>query len=72
MSGFNVSIVAGKDKNSSSANVEGSVQHVITDAERYTFGLDNSQLKDAVEKSFGKRPKDVFRAAQPNSVGRPL
>ena len=60
LSGFNVSIVAGKDKQSSSANVEGSVQHVITDAERYTFGLDNSQLKDAVEKSFGKRPKDVF------------
>ena len=38
LSGFNVSIVAGKDKQLSSANVEGSVQHVITDAERYTFG----------------------------------
>ena len=60
MSGFNVSIVAGKDKNSSSANVEGSVQHIITDAERNTFGLNDSQLKDAVEKSFGKRPNDAY------------
>ena len=60
MSGFNVSIVAGKDKDSSSVKVEGSVQHIITDAERGTFRLNDAQLKDAVQKSFGKRPNDAY------------
>ena len=60
MSGFNISIVAGKDVHSSSLKVEGSVKHVITNAERKTFHLNDRQLKDAVHKSFGKRPNDAY------------
>ena len=37
MSGFNILIVAGKDKHSSSVKFEGSVKHIITNAERKTF-----------------------------------
>ena len=37
MSGFNISVVAGKDKHSSSVKVEGSVEHIITDVERGTL-----------------------------------
>ena len=60
MPGFNVSIIAGKDKASSSAHVQGSVQHVITDDERKTFGLSDSALKKACDTYFGKQPDDVF------------
>ena len=60
MSGFNISIVAGKDSSSSSVMVQGSVQHVITDEERSSFGLSDSQLKGAVDKYFGKQPNDAY------------
>ena len=60
MSGFNISIVAGKDKDSSSVKVEGRMQHIITNAERKTFRLKDSQLKGAVHKAFGKRPNDAY------------
>ena len=60
MAGFNISIVAGKDKGSSSVQVTGQVQHVITDEERNTFHLNDDQLKKAVEKYFGKRPNDAY------------
>ena len=60
MSGFDITIVAGKDKASSHVNVEGKVMHTITEEERSTFRLSDSQLKDAVNKSFGKRPNDAY------------
>lgn len=50
MSGFTISILAGKDKASSSVQVEGSVKHIITDEERATFGLSDLQLKQATAK----------------------
>lgn len=60
MSGLTVTLVAGKDKDSSSVKVEGSIQHVITDEERETFNVKDSKLKEAVEKYFGKKPNDAY------------
>lgn len=58
--GISISITAGADKARSSVKASGSVQHVITDKERGTFGLSDSALKDAVGKYFGKNPNDAF------------
>ena len=58
--GISVSIVAGQDGASSRVSATGSVQHVITDAERGTFKLSDAQLKSAVEAYFGKAPNDAY------------
>lgn len=58
--GIDVKIVAGPDQGSSSAEVSGSIQHIITPEERVTFGLSDTQLKNAVGKYFGKNPKDAY------------
>lgn len=58
--GISISIVAGHDESASSVNASGSVQHVITEAERTTFGLGDKQLKDAVKAYFGKSPNDAY------------
>jgi hypothetical protein len=55
-----VSIVAGSDQSSSSVTATGSVQHIITDQERTTFGLGDHQLKNAVGAYFGKNPNDAY------------
>ena len=60
MSGFFIEIRAGKDQQSSSVNVTGNVQHIITDTERATFQLKDSQLKEAVKTYFGKKPDDAY------------
>ena len=60
MSDFNITIVAGKDKQSSAVKVEGEMKHIITEVERGTFRLNDSRLKDAVDKSFGRRPNDAY------------
>lgn len=60
MAGITVSIVAGADEAHSSVNATGSVQHIITDKERTTFGVQDSALKNAVGKYFGKNPNDAF------------
>ena len=58
--GISISIVAGQDETASSVNATGTVQHVITDQERTTFGLGDKQLKDAVKAYFGKSPNDAY------------
>lgn len=58
--GIDVLITAGPDGKSSAVKATGSVQHVITDEERGTFKLGDSQLKDAVNAYFGKRPNDAY------------
>lgn len=58
--GLEVHIIAGKNKESSSVEVTGRVQHVITDKERGTFALNDRQLKQAVGKYFGAVPDDAF------------
>jgi hypothetical protein len=60
MAGITVSIVAGSDQAHSSVNATGSVQHIITDKERSTFGIQDGPLKNAVGKSFGKNPNDAY------------
>ena len=37
--------------------------HIITEAEKQTFQLNDIQLKNAVTKYFGKTPTDVFLKA---------
>ncbi|RKZ83119.1 MAG: follicular epithelium yolk protein subunit [Candidatus Parabeggiatoa sp. nov. 1] len=60
VAGITVSLVAGQDASSSSVTATGSVQHIITDAERTTFGIGDNQLKEAVKAYFGKRPNDAY------------
>lgn len=58
--GINVSIVAGQNKAASSVKASGSVQHVITPAERKAFNLSDNQLKNAIKAYFKKAPNDAF------------
>lgn len=58
--GIEVHIKAGLDEQSSSVSASGSVQHIITDTERSTFGIDDQGLKNAVGKYFGQAPDDAF------------
>lgn len=58
--GIEISVKAGSDAATSSVNASGSVQHIITDKERTTFGIQDGGLKDAVDKYFGKRPNDAY------------
>lgn len=58
--GIEISIKAGLDTATSSVAATGSVQHIITDNERGSFGLSDDQLKDAVAKYFGARPDDAY------------
>ena len=64
MSGFTISIVAGKDKASSSVRVDGSVEHLITDEEIQRFGLSDGALKEAVTKYHNlegdRSPKGIY------------
>ena len=55
-----IRVVAGENEAASSVEATGTEQHVITDTERTTFKLSDSQLKDAVEKYFGRRPTDAY------------
>lgn len=59
-SGITVSIEAGKDQESSTVIASGSTQHIITDKERDTFHIQDTELKNAVGKHFGKNPKDAY------------
>jgi hypothetical protein len=58
--GITVSINAGADASSSSVTATGSVQHVITDAERTAFKIQDSALKNAVKAYYGKSPNDAY------------
>ena len=60
MAGITISIVAGADAAHSSVNATGSVQHIITDNEIKSFGVQDAALKNAVGKYFGRNPNDAF------------
>jgi hypothetical protein len=60
MAGITVSIVAGTDAAHSSVNATGSVQHIITDKEVGSFGIQDGALKNAIGKYFGKNPNDAY------------
>ncbi len=55
-----INVRAGQDAANSSISVTGSVQHIITDTERKTFGITDGDLKNAVGKYFGRNPNDAF------------
>lgn len=58
--GIKISVTAATDANASKATATGSIQHIITDAERKTFNISDSSLKSAVGKYFGKNPNDAY------------
>lgn len=58
--GITISIKAGADAGTSIVSASGSVQHIITDKERKTFGIEDAALKDAVGMYFGKNPNDAY------------
>jgi hypothetical protein len=58
--GIDISIKAGLTKETSSVGVVGSVQHVITDTEVKTFGIQDKALKNAIGKDFGKNPNAAY------------
>lgn len=60
MSGFSIIVKAGPDAASSSVSASGSIQHIITDDERKSFGITDGPLKNAVGKYFGQNPDDAF------------
>lgn len=55
-----VKIEAGATQAESRVSATGSVEHIITDKERTTFGIQDAALKTAVEKYFGKKPNDAY------------
>jgi hypothetical protein len=60
MAGITVQIVAGLTASSSSVSASGSIQHVITDTEVNSFGVQDGNLKKGVGKYFGKDPNDAY------------
>jgi len=59
---FSVQINTAPAGNPSGATVtaSGTDQHIITDTERTTFNIQDSSLKNAVGKYFGKNPNDAY------------
>jgi len=58
--GIVIEIVASGNKDQSSARVSGSEIEVISSANQNKFNLEDSNLKSAVDKYFGKKPNDAF------------
>jgi hypothetical protein len=58
--GIDISIHAGLTAGTSNASASGSIQHVITDTEVGSFKISDGDLKNAVDKYFGKRPNDAY------------
>ena len=57
---ISVSIRAGSDRDSSYVQATGTEEHIITDTERTNFKITDGELKDLVNKYFGKRPNDAY------------
>ena len=53
-------IKAGLTSEASSVSASGTDQHVITDTEVNSFGVQDRPLKDAIGKYFGKAPNDAY------------
>jgi len=58
--GININITASGDKGACKAEASGSIQHIVTDQERKTFGINDGALKNAIGKYFGKNPNDAY------------
>lgn len=57
---IHISLVAGRDQASSSVSASGSIQHVITDEERTSFHVNSTELLNAIQTYFGKKPTDAY------------
>lgn len=60
MSGISISVVAGKDKSSSSIRASGELVKIMADSDRTLFGIDDDGLKKCLEKEMGRWPNDAF------------
>jgi hypothetical protein len=49
-----------QDPAKSTVRATGEESHLITDLERKTFGIQDEDLKKAVEVYFGKKPNDAY------------
>ena len=58
--GITVTITAARNQSRCNVNASGSVQYVITDADRNTFGIPDNALKQAIAKYWGKSPTDAY------------
>jgi hypothetical protein len=58
--GIDVSIKAGLTTDTSNVSASGSEEHVITDTEVNSFGIQDGDLKNAIGKYFGKNPNDAY------------
>jgi hypothetical protein len=58
--GITVQIKPAVDAKSTVVVAGGSEQHIVTDKERASFGLDDGALKNAIGKYFGKNPNDAY------------
>lgn len=57
---ISISITAGPSEGASTVTASGQEQHLITDAERKTFNIQDASLKKAVSAYFGKSPNDAY------------
>jgi hypothetical protein len=60
MAGLQVAINCGDSVATSTVHVTGSLAHVITQDEFRNFGISDDILKEAVRKTFGARPDDLY------------
>lgn len=60
MSDIKIKINAGLTPETSSAQATGSLQHIITDEERTSFGIQDGDLKRKIGALSGKEPNDAY------------
>lgn len=58
--GINISISAGAEDQNPQVVASGTITHIIQDSERAIFGINDAQLKSAVNQYFGKAPDDAY------------
>ena len=58
--GFQISIIAGKDEQSSSVTASGQTMNVVTDEERSTFKLNDPELIEALIAGNGREPTGAW------------
>lgn len=58
--GIEISIKAGLTSDTSNVSASGSEEHIITDNEVNSFGIQDGNLKNAIGKDFGQNPNDAY------------
>lgn len=60
MPGITIQIEAGTSPESCKANASGSLQHIVTEDEKSTFGIHDGDLKRKIGERYGRQPEDAF------------